>query len=213
MGEAEIAGHIRAAIMSGEMVPNQRLVEADLTERYGITRSAVRAALVVLEGEGVVERLPNRGARVRQISLEEAVEIVEVREGLEVLCVRRACERLTPADAEQFSALGDQMSSAVHEGDLPRYASLNQDMDRRIWELSGHETAAVLLHRLRAQSARHQFRLAYQPGRAKESLGEHLAIIDALLARDADRAEQATRQHLSGILAALTLRSQAAAAV
>jgi DNA-binding GntR family transcriptional regulator len=76
-------------------------------------------------------------------------------------------------------------------------------MDRRIREISGHETARQLLERLRAQSARHQFRLAFHPGRAAESAPEHVAIIDAVLAQDADAAEAATRAHLEGIVGVL----------
>ncbi|WP_309069418.1 FCD domain-containing protein, partial [Microbacterium sp.] len=77
----------------------------------------------------------------------------------------------------------------------------NQEMDRRIRELSGHATAVQLLERLLAQSARHQFRLAYHPGRINTSAPEHIAIIDAVLARDPDAAAAATRVHLQGIVA------------
>ena len=75
----------------------------------------------------------------------------------------------------------------------------------RLWprELSGHATATQLLERLRAQSARHQFRLAFAPGRAARSAPEHIAIIDAVIAGDADAAEAATRTHLAGIVEVL----------
>ena len=79
----------------GEFAPHQRLIEADLSERYDASRAAVRTALLNLTSEGLVERVPNRGARVRAISVDEAVEIVEVRIGLETLCARKAAENLT----------------------------------------------------------------------------------------------------------------------
>ena len=199
----DLTQQIREAILGGEFAPQQRLIEADISERFDATRAAVRTALLNLTGEGLVERLPNRGARVRAISVDEAVEIVEVRIGLESLVARKAAERRTDADAEQLRDLRDRIRGAVSGGDLVEYARLNQEMDRRIREISGHETARQLLERLRAQSARHQFRLAFHPGRAAESAPEHVAIIDAVLAKDADAAEAATRAHLEGIVGVL----------
>lgn len=202
-GRPDLTQQIREAILGGEFAPHQRLIEADISERFVATRAAVRTALLNLTGEGLVERLPNRGARVRAISVDEAVEIVEVRMGLEALCARKAAERLTDEDAEQLRALRERIRAAVGGGDLVEYARLNQEMDRRIRDISGHDTARQLLERLRAQSARHQFRLAFHPGRAAESAPEHVAIIDAVLARDADAAEAATRAHLEGIVGVL----------
>ncbi|OJX65737.1 MAG: GntR family transcriptional regulator [Micrococcales bacterium 73-13] len=194
---------IRDAILTGEFVASQRLVEADLTARFGASRSAVRLALVNLANEGLVERLPNRGARVRSISVDEAVEIVEVRAGLEALCARKAAEQLGDEDAEELRALRDAIESAVRGGDLIGYSELIQELDRRIREYSEHVTAGRLLEQLHAQSARHQFRLAFAPGRAATSLAQHLAIIDAVLARDPDAAERATREHLGDVAAIL----------
>ncbi|HEX5859155.1 MAG TPA: GntR family transcriptional regulator [Microbacterium sp.] len=203
LAPADLTQQIRDAILGGEFAPHQRLIEADISERYAASRAAVRTALLNLANEGLVERLPNRGARVRAISIDEAVEIVEVRIGLETLCARKAAENVTDADAVELGRLRDEISAAVASGNLMEYSRLNQEMDRRIRDLSRHATATQLLERLRAQSARHQFRLAYHPGRAAQSAPEHIAIIDALLARDPDAAEAATRSHLEGIVGVL----------
>jgi DNA-binding GntR family transcriptional regulator len=200
----DLTGRIRDAILGGDFAPHQRLIEADLSDRFEASRAAVRTALMNLAGEGLVERLPNRGARVRAISVEEAIEIVEVRMGLEELCARKAAENLSDEDAADLVELREQIRTAVDGGDLVAYASLNQEMDRRLRELSGHATATQLLERLHAQSARHQFRLAYHPGRINRSAPEHIAIIDAVLARDPDAAVEATRRHLQGIVAMLS---------
>ena len=196
----DLTQQIRAAILGGEFAPYQRLIEADLSERYDASRAAVRTALLNLTSEGLVERVPNRGARVRAISVDEAVEIVEVRIGLETLCARKAAENLTDSDAVQLRQLRSEIEAAVASGNLVEYSRLNQELDQRIRDLSHHATATQLLERLRAQSARHQFRLAFHPGRATQSAPEHIAIIDAVLAKDPDAAEAATRAHLSGIV-------------
>jgi DNA-binding GntR family transcriptional regulator len=199
----DLTQRLKDAILNGEFAPHQRLIEADLSERYDASRASVRTALLNLTSEGLVERVPNRGARVRAISVDEAVEIVEVRIGLETLCARKAAENITELDADQLRQLRADIEDAVRSGNLVEYARLNQDLDRRIRELSHHTTATQLLERLRAQSARHQFRLAFHPGRAGQSAPEHIAIIDAVLARDPDAAEAATRAHLQGIVGVL----------
>ena len=196
----DLTQQIRSAILGGEFAPYQRLIEADLSERYDASRAAVRTALLNLTSEGLVERVPNRGARVRAISVDEAVEIVEVRIGLETLCARKAAENLTESDATELRQLRAEIEAAVASGNLVEYSRLNQELDQRIRDLSHHATATQLLERLRAQSARHQFRLAFHPGRATQSAPEHIAIIDAVLAKDPDAAEAATRAHLSGIV-------------
>ena len=196
----DLTQQLRDAIQNAEFAPHQRLIEADISERYGASRASVRTALLNLTNEGLVERLPNRGARVRAITVDEAVEIVEVRMGLESLVARKAAENLGSADRSQLRALRSRIEKAAAAGDLVAYSRANQELDQSIRDISGHATAVQLLERLRAQSARHQFRLAFVPGRAATSAPEHIAIIDAILARDADAAEKATRAHLAGIV-------------
>lgn len=202
-GQSGLDQQIREAIQNGRFAPHQRLIEADLSEQFDASRAAVRSALLSLAGEGLVERLPNKGARVRAITVDEAVEIIEVRVGLESLCVRKVAERIDDAGVEDLRGLRERIRAAVRDGDLPGYAALNQELDAVIRRLSGHTIAVQLLERLRAQSARHQFRLAFFPGRASISAPEHIAIIDAVIARDPDAAEAATRVHLEGIIEVL----------
>jgi DNA-binding GntR family transcriptional regulator len=194
---------IRDAIATGEFVPDQRLVEADLSARFSASRSAVRSALLQLTNEGLVERVQHRGARVRAISLAEAIEITEVRMVVEGLCAAKAAERLTEAEAAELSLIGSRMVEAVAAGDVLGYSDLNQQLHRRIREFSGQTTAEGVLERLRAQGVRHQFRLAIRPGRPAVSLPQHQAIIEAICAHDPAAAEQAARRHLASVIEAL----------
>jgi DNA-binding GntR family transcriptional regulator len=191
---------IRAAIAEGEFAPNQRLVEADLSERFGASRASVRTALVQLATEGLVERVQNRGARVRAVSLAEAIEITEVRMALEGLCAAKAAERLTDDYRDRLGRIASAMRDAVASGDLLGYSELNRELHSLIRTLAGQETARAILERLRAQNVRHQFQLAMHPGRAGVSLSQHLEIIDALCARDPDAAEAAMRRHLRSVI-------------
>ncbi|MFD0688179.1 GntR family transcriptional regulator [Actinomadura fibrosa] len=202
--ERPVVAGIREAILSGEFVPNQRLIEADLSERFAASRAGVRAALLELANEGLIERVQNRGARVRAVSLAEAVEISEVRMVIEGLCAAKAAERATAADIEELRGLGERMRAAVASGDVLGYSALNERLHRRVREISGQGTASDVLERLRAQNVRHQFRLAMHPGRPNTSLPEHLAIIDAIADRDPDAAERAARAHLRSVIGTLS---------
>lgn len=202
-GKAIAIDYLRGAVLRGDLVPGQRLVETDLVEALGVTRDSVRAAIDALAGEGLLERIPNRGARVRAVSLEEAIEILECRKALEGLIAAKAAERAGPADAERLRAFADQLTRAVEEGELLKYSSLNHALHDALAEISGQRTAASLIGRLKAQIVRHQFRLSLRPGRPQVSLGEHLAIIAAVTAGDPPAAERAMRSHLERVIQAL----------
>jgi DNA-binding GntR family transcriptional regulator len=188
----DVTTGIRQAILRGDFVPGQRLVEIDLSEQFSASRGAVRSALLELATEGLVERTANRGARVRVVQLEEAIEIYEIRMVVEALCARKAAERIEK-----------DMRAAVAAGDVGRYRDLNQRLHSRVREMSGQQTAGLVLERLRAQGVRQQFKLASLPGRPRVSLPEHLAIIAAVCAGDADGAERAVRDHLQSVMDAM----------
>ncbi|GGO44822.1 GntR family transcriptional regulator [Streptomyces daqingensis] len=200
---APLVEAIREAIIRGEFVPNQRLVEADLSSQFGASRASVRSALLELTNEGLVERIQNRGARVRAVPLDEAIEISEVRMVLEGLCAAKAAEAVTGEEVRELQGIGKSMREAVAGGDLLGYSALNQELHRRVREIGGQRTASRVLERLRGQNVRHQFRLAMHPGRPSVSLPEHLAIIDGICTHDPEAAERAARAHLRSVIEAL----------
>lgn len=200
---AELTRAIRGAIVSGEYAPNQRLIEADLSVAFGASRASIRTALLELANDGLIDRLPNRGSRVRTISLDEAVEILEVRIGVESLCAAKAAERISDEEIDEFRELRSAIIDSVEAGNLIEYSRLNQLLDQRLRQISRHVTAVGIIERLQAQSVRHQFRLSFQPGRAQISGPEHASIIDAVTARDPEAAREATSDHLLSVISAL----------
>ncbi len=204
---AAVAAGLREAIANGDLVPNQRLVETDLTSQFRASRGNVRAALAELTTEGLVERIQNRGARVRVVSLAEAVEIIEVRAALESLCAAKAAESITDDEIVELQTLGQAMSDAVATGDHLLYSTCNKKLHRRLMEISRQETATGLIARLRVQSVHHQFRL--QPDRPNVSLPEHLEIINSVCAKDAERASSAMEAHLKSVASAVIRAGEA----
>jgi DNA-binding GntR family transcriptional regulator len=202
-GRQQAAGRLRRAILGGDMAPGQRLVEEELAGMLAVTRASLRAALFDLTAEGLVERIPNRGARVRIITLDEAVAITECRMALEGLCAAKAAELVTEAQAGRLRQLGTELERSVADGEPLKYSALNHELHRLVREMSGQTVAAGLLERLNGQLVRHRFRLSLRPGRPQASLPEHLAIISAIAGGRPGEAEAATRRHLRSVIAAL----------
>ena len=202
-GRRLAAERLRRAILAGDMAPGQRLVEEELAGTLGVTRASLRAALFDLTAEGLVERIPNRGARVRAISVAEAVAIIECRMVLEGLCAAKAAGRVTEPEAARLRQLGADMERSVADGEPLKYSALNHELHRMVRELAGQPVAAGLLERLNGQLVRHQFQLSLRPGRPQQSLPQHRAIIDAIVSRQPAEAEEAARRHLRSVIAAL----------
>lgn len=201
---------LRAAIIAGEYAPRQRLVEIDLCERFGTSRFILRSALQELAAQGLVEFQRNRGARVREISLTEAIEITEVRILLEGLLAARAAERVSRPDIVMLRKLTKDMRVAVEKSELLTYSELNARLHGAIRDIGAHETASRLLRQLRDQTVRHQFSLSLVPGRPAVSLPQHEAIVAAIVNRDPGAAEQAMRAHLHSVIEAFRALSAAA---
>lgn len=206
--DQDIAARIRHMVIDGSLSSGQRLIESDLVTLFNVSRGTVRQALMRLESEGVVVRERNRGVRVRQVSLKEAIQITEARSVLEGLCARKAAELATEAERQRLREIGEQMSQAVADGDVVAYNDRVEDLHTAIREVSHQNAAAELLQRLRYQSVRHQFRASLLPGRPAIGLREHLQVIDAICSGDADLAEAVMREHLSSVIDALIELSQ-----
>jgi DNA-binding GntR family transcriptional regulator len=194
---------MRAEIVSGRLQPNERLVEADLVSRLGVRRTAVRAALLRLEHEGLVEHERNRGAKVRLVGEQEAVEILETRAVLEGLIARKAAASATAEDVAELRGILDSMRVVLEAGDLLAASSANVQLHAAILRIARHRTVERVVSTLNSQIVRFQYRTILQPGRPAGSLAEHRAIVDAIAAGDGDAAEAAMRRHLSQVAEAL----------
>jgi DNA-binding GntR family transcriptional regulator len=205
-----VTGALRAAILAGEYAPRQRLVETGLCERFGTSRFILRAALQELAAQGLVEFQRNRGARVRDVSFAEAIEITEVRILLEGHLAALAAERLTKSDGAMLRRIVKDMRTAVGKAELLTYSDLNARLHAAVRDIAGHQTASRLLRQLRDQTIRHQFSLSVVPGRATVSLPQHEAIVAAITARRPDEAQQAMHEHLQSVIQAFQALSAAA---
>jgi DNA-binding GntR family transcriptional regulator len=195
--DSDITAQLREAIARGHFSPNERLVEAELATRFSVNRAHIRTALAMLDQDGLVVRLPNRGARVRAISDTEAVEIAETRLAIEVMVARQAALRGDAQGRARLRSIEKDMRRAVSEGDAAQYSQCNAALHRELQRMAGNTTADRILNTLKSHLVRLQYRVILLPGRPRMSLAEHAAIVKAVCAGDADAAEQAMRAHLT----------------
>lgn len=194
---------LRMAIYRGELAPGQRLVESELANKYDTSRGAVREALALLQNEGLVIRERNRSAWVRPVTIEEAIEVLEVRAVVEGLCAAKAAAQATAEDHRVLRALADEMVIAVKQPDVLTDSRVSDQVHTKIREIAGQQAAAGIINRLRHQGVRYQFHVSLLPGRLAAGLDEHLGIIDAVIAGNPDLAERLTRDHFANVAEAV----------
>jgi DNA-binding GntR family transcriptional regulator len=187
---------IRHAIFSLELEPGSPLVERDLAARFGVSKTPVRDALRRLAGEGIVAQSPYRGTTVRVIDPDEADEIYALRAVLEAMAVRLATPNIAPADIETARQCLDRSRAAMDQGDRPLVARINRDFHSIFSQRSGnralHETLSNLQDRVRLITI---VGWRYRPS-MREDLAQHQAVLDAVIAGDADGAGELMRQHV-----------------
>ena len=194
---------LRDAIVRGDIAPNTRLVESDLSSEFAMSRGAVRNALIRLEQEGLVVRERHRGARVRQVSDAEAVEILQARAVLEGLAVRQTAERIDAEGIDRITACLARHRELLERGDLLGASEANAELHATLLDLSGNGTVRSLIRTLNAQTVRYQYRTILIPGRPAMSLAEHTAIVEAVVEGRPDDAEAAMRHHLLSVAQAV----------
>lgn len=193
---------LKQDIMSGAYSPNERLVEAPLTRALGVSRNTLRTVLARLKYEGLVILEPNRGGRVRAFSLEEAHELLRIREVLEALVASLAATRATAEQCTRLRATVAATEQAVENDDLMRYTALNRQFHEQVVEAAGSAQAAVSLDSLHFPLVKFQFQAALIPGRKVQTLAEHRDLLRAIEAGDPEAAEQVARWHIQQVRAA-----------
>jgi DNA-binding GntR family transcriptional regulator len=190
---------LRRDIVDGVYAPREHLVETDAARELGVSRATVRAVLLRLQQDGLVEIQPNRGARVRAFSPDETAKIMRVREVLEGLAASLAAEQASAAQLAALRAIVAQMDAALAAGELLTLRRLNGEFHRVILDAADNPFAEQILGALQYPLVRYQLMTILVPGRKEEALAEHRAILAALEAGDGAAAERAARQHVAQI--------------
>lgn len=190
-----VVRQIRDAIVAGDLAPGSRLVISDLVGRFKVSPMPVREALRRLEGEGLVEAIPNRGAAVRKLDTELVSNIYDIRACLETMVVAQSAENLTLADMREIEALEADYEAAVEQGRIDDVMEYNRRLHQRINEMGRNPEACVLLERGNGLIAALRSRFGFSPSRLGEAVAEHRALLDALRRGDGPAASGTIRMH------------------
>lgn len=190
---------LEEAIISGDLQPGERLSEPVLAKALGVSRGPLREALIRLQSRRLIERTPNQGARVAMLSRDDLVQILVVREALEGMACRMATMLMTDEEIVALEALLEQhgRQTSLQRGEAYFQRSGDVDFHYKIAEGSRNKRLIDLLCGDLYDLLRiYRYRSSASRGRARHSLSEHKAIVEAIKSRDPDKAEALMRQHI-----------------
>jgi DNA-binding GntR family transcriptional regulator len=194
---ADIVNQLRDFIVEGHLAPGVRVPERELCERFEISRTPLREALKVLAAEGLIELLPNRGARVRQFSEADIRDLFEVISGLDFVAGRMACKRITDAQIAEIESLHLEMYTHYLRHELADYFRLNQKIHQAIVDAAGNQVLSSNYANLNAVVRRLRYSAnQVRRDRLGDAVREHEHIVDALRRRSADELGMLMFQHM-----------------
>ncbi len=181
----ELLVALRDYIVEGHLADGARIPERQLCERFGISRTPLREALKVLAAEGLIDLLPNRGARVRELGAEELRELFDVMGGLEALAGRLACEHISDAEVAEIERVHHDMYRFYLRREMHGYFQCNQAIHRMIVEAARNAALSATYASFagRIRRVRYSANLAKERDRWGEAMREHEMILDALRRR------------------------------
>lgn len=194
----EVAERLRELILDGELEPRSRVNELELCERFGISRTPLREAIKILATEGLLELLPNRGARVASISERELDEMLEVVAGLEAMAGELACRQITDQEVEAIAARHERMVEAWRRGDDPAYFTLNREIHEAIIAAARNATLQGIYANLSGRIQRARYAAHKTPEQWERAVREHEEMMRLLRARDGERLAVVMREHVRG---------------
>jgi phosphonate utilization transcriptional regulator len=190
-----VQSELERMILSGELPPGEKLTEVALATRLGVSRGPLREAFRMLEEAGLVRTEKNRGVFVRDLPVEEAIEIFDLRAAMDELVGRRLAERIKPGELKEIRAIVDRMEQAVKAKDAHTYHLLNLSFHDRLVELAGNGKLTAIYRKLiKELSLFRRLNLA-DGGLMPVSVGEHRQIVKAIASGDVEAAGRVMFEH------------------
>ena len=187
---------LRNAIKRGILEPGERLMEVQLAEELGISRTPVREAIRKLEQEGYVIMMPRRGTYVSSLSVHDVKEIFEIRSALETLAAVLATMRIEPEELDKLRALLTEIEGHIKNNNMDKIVATDIEFHCLLYQVSRNERLVAIISNLMEQLARFRTLSMSYPGRLQETLAEHRAMVEAIAAGNEDAAREAAERHM-----------------
>ena len=187
---------LKLQILTGGIVPGTRMMEVELAEEMGVSRTPIREAIRKLEKEGLVTIEPRRGAYASRISTEDMVEILEVRQDLEGLAAFFAASRMSKENLGELRSIAERYNKAVDEGNMQDMIRYDTMFHRKIVDSCNNKILVHMVEQLQEMVLR--FRYIYYDNfrRAEHMPAEHSAILEAIADGDEEKAREAADVHI-----------------
>jgi DNA-binding GntR family transcriptional regulator len=193
----EAAKRIREMIRKGTLKKGERILEASMCRTMGVSRTPLREALRILNSEGLIDLIPNKGAYVAQPSLKTIEEMFYVMSILEGICARVCTEKMNDAGMKRLDDLYRKLESHCQAQDREKYMAVNHRFHTLVQELAGNKVLSEVISGLRQKILLYRYRQIYQPNRLGESMQEHRNLQRAFRERNPEAAEKSMKQHLA----------------
>ena len=177
---------IRQAIVDGVFSPGERLMEIQLADEMGVSRTPVREAIRKLELEGFVVMIPRRGTYVADISIKDINEVYEIRTSLEVLAAGLAAERISDEELETMQRLLVEIGQHIEDGNIEKIVEIDTAFHDVLYKASRNKRLAGIINNLREQITVIRRRSMMYPGRLQNTMEEHRILVDSIAAHDVD---------------------------
>ena len=187
---------LRQAILRGELKPGERLMEIQLANKLGVSRTPIREAIRKLELEGLVLMIPRRGAEVAEITEKSLRDVLEVRAALEELAVDLACDRISAEDIQNLKEAAKEFEAALQGGDVTEYAEADVKFHDIIYLATDNQRLIQLLYNLREQMYRYRVEYLKRTEVHPVLLAEHEHIIECFEKHDKAAAKVAISTHI-----------------
>lgn len=191
-----VCENLRDAINKGVLSPGERLMEIQIAEEMGVSRTPVREAIRKLELEGFVVMIPRRGTYVANISIKDINEVYEIRTALDILAGGLAAERINDEEIEEMRQLLVLTEKYIEEKNLNKIIEIDSKFHDVLYTASRNERLVNIINNLREQITSIRGQSMNYPGRLADTLNEHREIVESIATRDIDRAQEAVRVHL-----------------
>ena len=192
----EAADRLRELILSSRLAPGERVNEVELSEEFGISRTPMREAIKILAAEGLLETLPNHGARVAQISANELEEMIEVVAALEASAGELACRHISDVEVDTIVLEHEAMLDAWRREDEGEYFARNRAIHNAIMAASRNHTLENLYHSMSGRIQRARYSAHKTPEQWRRAVAEHEEMITCLRARDGEALASVLRRHV-----------------
>ena len=188
---------LKRQILIGEIAPGTRMMEVELAEDMGVSRTPVREAIRKLEKEGLVTIEPRKGAYASNISIKDMVDVLEVRQGLEAMAAASASEKISDAQKEELQNAVDQYRAAVESEDVEEIIKYDQKFHMLIVTYSGNKTLTQVFSTVQELAIRFRYIYYDDFNRYENMPNEHQEIEEAIMSGDSEKARIAADQHVA----------------